>query len=172
MEIDTQQMEEFLRIQRQQSAQSQTQYQQQSASTTAFTDLLNEALTQQENKSTGMCGLPVTNANQSEMISKILLNPIDTTSVDADTDLLQSAFNSASGTLDLWDSYTKKLGSSDANNLRDVYSILENIDDHVNQLKTNAANLPTQNTELNSLVNELEIMATTERIKFNRGDYA
>lgn len=165
----TQQMDEYLRVQMQQS---QAPRQLPSGQTSTFTDLLNEALTKNETQGLGSSGL-APSVRQSEMISQMLLNPIEAKSAtDPDTDLLQSAFDSASGTLDLWDSYAKKIGSYDDNSLRDAYSILQNIGDQVSQLKSNAANLLSQNANFNSLVNELDIMATTERIKFNRGDYA
>ena len=173
MEIDSQQqMDELLRIQ----AQQQTARTQHPASTSAqpFEALFSQALHSQQQAAAPMPGLMPQGAGQAEMISQMLLNPIEPSQqVDATSDLLQSAFDSASGTLDLWDNYAKTLGSStEGSSLRNAYSILESIDNQVAQLKSQTAELGHQNSGLNALINELEIMTTTEKIKFNRGDYA
>ncbi|MCR5813367.1 MAG: hypothetical protein K6G15_02575 [Desulfovibrio sp.] len=172
MEIDSQQMDELLRIQAQQQS-ARTQH---SASTTSapFEAVFSQALHAQQQTAAPMGGLMPQGAGQAEMISQMLLNPIEPSQqIDATSDLLQSAFDNASGTLDLWDNYAKTLGSaSEGSSLRNAYSILEKIDDQVSQLKSQTAELGNQNGGLNALINELEIMTTTERIKFNRGDYA
>ena len=172
MEIDSQQMDDLLRIQRQQQGLSVRQQTADGVSGN-FEALFNEALTPQNTTQTPS-NIATPGMAQSGMISQMLLNPIEgTQGIDSDTDLLQSSFTAASGTLDLFDSYARTLASgTESGNLRNAYSILENIDSQVSQLKTNASQMQQQNPGLNSLVNDLEIMATTERIKFNRGDYA
>ncbi len=173
MEIDSQQMDELLRIQ----AQQQTARTQHPASTTSspFEAVFSQALNTQQQTTAPMAGgLMPQGAGQAEMISQMLLNPIEQTEqIDATSDLLQSAYDNASGTLDLWDNYAKALGSSsEGSSLRNAYSILENIGDQVAQLKSQSAELANPNNGLKDLINQLEIMTTTERIKFNRGDYA
>ena len=173
MEIDSQQMNELLRIQNQPTAQSTRQ--QTSGASGQFGSLFSEALNSQSGASqASLEAMPPLQAGQAAMISQMLLNPIEQTEpLTTQTDPVQSAFDSASGTLDLWDSYTSTLRSSqDGSNLRNAYSILENIGAQVAELKASAAQLSTQNPGLNSLINELDIMTTTERVKFNRGDYA
>ena len=173
MEINAQSMDEYLRIQRQSQSQTNRQQTQNSAPNTfdaVFSDALNA---QNQNSTNSVNGLIPHGVGQSQMISQMLLNNVDAqTSQAKESILLQSTFDNASGTLDLLDVYAQKLNSTDKVNLREAYSILETIGDKVEQLKTNAHSLSTPNFNLNSLINEIDIMATTEKIKFNRGDYA
>ena len=173
MEINSQHMDELFRIGIQQPAQSNPQ--KQSGSAEQFDNIFNEALAQSENSSVSvMSDSLLPRPCHADMISKMLLHPIDQDQTSgSETDLLQTAFDTASGTLDLWDSYASTLESSTGDNtLRKAYSILENIGTQVAQLKSNASSLKSQDYGLKSFINELDIMATTERIKFNRGDYA
>ena len=110
--------------------------------------------------------------SQSSMISQMLLGTTQSEPADIDEDVIQSAFSQASGTLDMWDSYVNALGSSGQDgSLREAYSLLQGIDGQVSALKSNTASVRGQNAGLDSLVNELDVMTTTEKIKFNRGDY-
>jgi len=69
-----------------------------------------------------------------------------------------------------WESYADKLAAgSEEGSLKQAYGVLENIETGVKRLKEE---LPSDaNAGLGSLVNELEVMTVTEKIKFNRGDY-
>ncbi len=69
-----------------------------------------------------------------------------------------------------WENYADKLAAgSGTDSLKQAYGVLENIETGVKQLKDD---LPSDaNAGLGSLVNELEVMTVTEKIKFNRGDY-
>lgn len=172
MNIDTQQMEEYLRIQVQPSTQTPRQVPSPSAPH-SFDSILNEAISAQDIAQSPTIGTLLPHgAGSSEMISQMLLQNVGGEPEAYDQrDLLENTFNNASGTLDLWDTYAKKLGSSQNTDLREAYSILESIGNQVEQLKSNASNLNTPNFGLNSFINEMDIMATTEKIKFNRGDY-
>ena len=64
------------------------------------------------------------------------------------------------------------LGDAGKNgSLRQAYALLQGIDGQVASLKENTAGLRGQNPGLDTLVNNLEVLATTEKFKFNRGDY-
>lgn len=111
-------------------------------------------------------------ASQASMISQMLLGAAQTESAGIDEDVIQNAFSQASGTLDMWDSYVNALGSSGQDgSLREAYSLLQGIDGQVAALKNSTESVRGQNAGLDSLVNELDVMTTTEKIKFNRGDY-
>jgi hypothetical protein len=74
--------------------------------------------------------------------------------------------------LDKWDKYAQNLQSgSGAVNLKEAYGVLQDIDGSVQQIKGENPDLAQQHPALQGLVSELEVMAVTERIKFNRGDY-
>lgn len=118
-------------------------------------------------------GMQASQASQASMISQMLLGVADENpDVNPHEDVLQEAFNQASGTLDMWESYVGTLGDvGKGGSLRDAYALLQGIDGQVNALKENTAGLRGQNPGLDTLVNNLEVLATTEKFKFNRGDY-
>lgn len=71
-----------------------------------------------------------------------------------------------------WEDYAAQVGAAaEGPNLRQANGMLESIENGVSDLKNQVAGLPGENPELDAMVEEVEIMAVTERIKFNRGDY-
>ncbi|MGE4535894.1 MAG: hypothetical protein AB7D37_02330 [Desulfovibrio sp.] len=82
----------------------------------------------------------------------------------------QAVMKNMDSLLAKWEDYADQLASgSGGDSLKQAYGVLENIETGVKQLKDD---LPSDaNTGLGSLVNELEVMTVTEKIKFNRGDY-
>ncbi|WP_421899112.1 hypothetical protein [Maridesulfovibrio sp.] len=69
------------------------------------------------------------------------------------------------------ESYAQQLGSSGEGGLKQAYSTLEGIQGGVESLKKDWPGVQSENPELGSIVSELETVAVTEQIKFNRGDY-
>lgn len=69
--------------------------------------------------------------------------------------------------LETLESYADKLGDSKTGDLRQAYAALEDLQSGVEDLKGMADSHP----GLKSVVDELEVLALTEQIKFNRGDY-
>lgn len=67
--------------------------------------------------------------------------------------------------LSAWDEYAATLGKG--GDLKGLWGRLENISGTVAQLKRKAGDDPA----VSPLLQELEILAATERFKFNRGDY-
>lgn len=118
-------------------------------------------------------GMQTAQASQASMISQMLLGATaQADEANPTEDVLQEAFTQASGTLDMWDSYVSTLGDAGKNgSLRQAYELLQGIDGQVAALKENTAGLRGQNPGLDTLVNNLEVLATTEKFKFNRGDY-
>lgn len=116
---------------------------------------------------------PMPGANRAGLISRMLLGDAEESSaLSPEEAVFEEAFSQASGALDLWDSYTQAIGSTRAeSSLRDAYALLEGIDNTVSSLRKDTSGLRGQNPGFDSLLNELEILTTTEKIKFNRGDY-
>lgn len=165
MEIDTQQLEGLLRAQEQQATLLRKNPEQGSG----FEALLSRQLGAVAATTTDESVLA--QVAQNGALAPVLLAPAAEETVDPDTAVLQAAFDQASGALDLWDSYASLLGTSASSTaLRDAWGLLENIDSQVAQIRSNPA-LP-RSAGLESILNELEIMTTTEKFKFNRGDYA
>ena len=111
--------------------------------------------------------LPPPGAGQAGLVSSLLMNGNTggTASVD-------QVCTQASGALDMWDDYITRLGDSSEGSLRGAYAVLEGLDEQVSALRRDTQSMNGQHPELDSLVNELAVMTTTEKFKFNRGDYA
>lgn len=170
MEINTEQLEALLRQQEQQA----TTARRQTGQSGGFDAILAQQLGAGAEQANAAASPLSPGAAQAGMISQMLLNGAgQSQAADPDAEILQEAFNQASGTLDLWDSYAKTLGSSSsgAGSLRDAYALLQGIDSQVAQLKQGTAGVRGQNPGFDSLLNELEVMTATEKFKFNRGDY-
>ncbi len=109
---------------------------------------------------------------QTSMVQQMLLQNAENVAASGTDSSVQSVLEQASGTLDMWESYSNKLRAPGAEgNLREAYSLLEGIESQVSSLKSASKETLEQNPELASLVNELEVMSVTEKVKFNRGDY-
>lgn len=166
MEIDTQQMEAVLRLQEQQASQLRKN----TSHGSDFETILNRQI--------GASGrlqpdaeAVISGTAQNDVLNRIMFSSDeDDKAIDPDSAVLQAAFEQASGALDLFDSYTRTLGSAGGSTtLRDAWGLLEGIDTQVAQIRTDSEGV--RNAELESLLNTLEVMTTTEKFKFNRGDY-
>ncbi len=71
------------------------------------------------------------------------------------------------GILERWENYAANLREVPGASLRSAWAELEGISGEVEQVK----GLTAGNPGLRGLADELEVLAVTERIKFNRGDY-
>lgn len=83
----------------------------------------------------------------------------------------QAVMENVDGILNQWEKYSGQLASGSSTQLRQAYGTLENIQTGVKKLKDEHPGLDGHSPQLSSLVNELEVMTVTEKIKFNRGDY-
>ena len=164
------QMEALLRLQAQQAEQVPKK---QAGQAGVFGAALAEALGAAPAQVGAAGGIRPPGAGSAEMISQMLLGATEQSqAADPDAAVLQEAFAQASGTLDLLDSYAKTLGSSvDGGSLREAYALLEGINSQVAQLRESTDGVRGKNPGLDSLLNELEVMAAAEQFKFNRGDY-
>ena len=80
----------------------------------------------------------------------------------------QEIMNRLESVLDQWEKYSQSLKTPD---LRNSFSILESIRHDLQNLQAELGQDSESAPGVNSLLNELEVMTVTERIKFNRGDY-
>lgn len=166
MEINTQNLEALLQLQEQQAQLPRKSNNQ----AKGFEALLQNQMAAEGANGSTINPLAAQEA-QANLYSQLILETQNTdTAMNPDMAVLDAAFQQASGTLDMWDKYAAILGSSPADSaLRDAYSLLEGIDDRIGEMRNNPA--ITGNIALNGLLNELEILSTTEKFKFNRGDY-
>lgn len=165
MEINTQQLEALHQLQEQQTPLNRKS----NLQSNGFETFLNNELA--NDVTTAPVVDPMGNLAPTDLYANFIAQGTDAIqATNPDVIAMQAAFDQASGTLDMWDSYVTLLGSSQAGPaLRQAYSLLDGIDARLGELKANPAT--SGNANLQGLLNELEIMSTTERIKFNRGDY-
>ncbi len=69
------------------------------------------------------------------------------------------------------EAYSRNLGKAEKADLRLAHAQLETMSKGLEALKESFPEMHEQNPELAGLFTELEVLATTERFKFNRGDY-
>jgi len=72
--------------------------------------------------------------------------------------------------LSKWENYSQIIGASNGN-LREGYSLLADIRQDIRAVKSDLAQTPNPGEGLETMVEDLDILATTEEFKFNRGDY-
>ena len=109
---------------------------------------------------------------QAGVISRMLLEPLDQAeSANPLEDALQLSFQQASGLLDSMNAYLNALSAFGVDgSLKAIYPLLEGLEQQMDSLKQGAAS-GEEHAGLASLINELEVLTTTEKFKFNRGDY-
>jgi len=117
--------------------------------------------------------LPPPPGAQAGVISQMLLEPLDQAeSANPLEDVLQQSFQQTSGLLDSLNAYVNALSARGADsNLKAIYPLLEGLEQQLRILKQGATPLEAKHAGLASLINELEVLATAEKFKFNRGDY-
>lgn len=88
-----------------------------------------------------------------------LLNPTEQTVMDKMDALLSQ-----------WENYSQIIGTKDGS-LREGYTLLADIKQNIQSVKEDLAHKSSQGSRLANMVEELDILTTTEEFKFNRGDY-
>lgn len=89
----------------------------------------------------------------------------------ADDSLVEALTGGLSTTLDSVDRYASMLSGRNADALKSAYGELDALDSSLAELRRNLGRLSRAEPELEGMVNELEVLAAAERIKFDRGDY-
>lgn len=70
-----------------------------------------------------------------------------------------------------FENYASRLASGGTGSLKTAHSLLQDLSQSVKTLRIDTEGLSTKNPSMESILNELDVIATTERFKFNRGDY-
>lgn len=82
----------------------------------------------------------------------------------------QTIMDKMSSLLSKWENYSQIIGAADGD-LREGYNLLADIRQDIREVKSDLAQNPGLGQNIESMVEELDILATTEEFKFNRGDY-
>ncbi len=69
------------------------------------------------------------------------------------------------------DDYADKLAGGATGSLRDAFSLLENTTDQLSAMRSAFPDMENSHPELAAMARELDVLTTTEKFKFNRGDY-
>ena len=80
----------------------------------------------------------------------------------------QTVMDKMNALLSKWEDYSQIIGSENGN-LREGYTLLADIRQNIQDVKGDLERTPVQG--LSAMVEELDILTTTEEFKFNRGDY-
>lgn len=150
-------------------------------SSTVFDDVLQQAIQQSDaniNSLEGNASLSAqTTVSQSTPAAEInaVSQALDT-ETDGNSEARYSAQRIVSGiehSLSGLDAYTSSLKNLDSGaSLKQAWQNLSAFTQSVENLRQNYADLSQQDSSLNAMINDLEIMAVTETYKFNRGDYS
>lgn len=90
---------------------------------------------------------------------------------DADTAMMRTFMEQADDSLQTLDGYAAALGKGE-NPARDAWQMLQNLDGRVSAMRESMGRMSANaSAGLEDVVNELEVLAATEKFKFNRGDY-
>ncbi|MGD9607808.1 MAG: hypothetical protein AB7U59_00495 [Desulfovibrionaceae bacterium] len=135
-------------------------------SSDAFASLLAKEVGAQASQESGLAAPPLSGLGAMAGLQ----NVEDASATAPTTEDASAAMDTMDSLLDQWDDYTEQLASgTQGDSLKKAYGVLENIASGVQELKNS---LPVgANSTLSSMVNEMDVLATTEQIKFNRGDY-
>lgn len=135
-----------------------------------FGDILAGKVRQSGSDATGAAGQPP--VSTSALGVAAMLQTDAAGGVGESSDSERAVMENMDTLLSEWENYAGELAAEDSEaTLRRAYGVLENIESGVKKLKDQWPDLGQDNPALGSLVNELEVMAVTEKIKFNRGDY-
>lgn len=106
-------------------------------------------------------------------IDPLILSSLDGvagTQAIQETELTQTIMTQMDGALSTFDSYAQTLSGQGAG--KNAWELLGSLDGQVAALRGNLSKLsPVAAPGLEGMVNELEVLAVTEKFKFNRGDY-
>ena len=82
----------------------------------------------------------------------------------------QTIMDKMSSLLSKWENYSQIIGAAHGD-LREGYNLLSDIRQDITDVRSDLAQNPGLGKNLEAMVEELDILATTEEFKFNRGDY-
>jgi hypothetical protein len=95
---------------------------------------------------------------------------VDSAAPISGPEALEKAAQEMEGMFATLDSYAGQLALDDKADLRQAYALLESLGGRIADFKSRHMTAGSQGP-LSSLLSELEVLTTTETIKFNRGDY-
>lgn len=83
----------------------------------------------------------------------------------------EEAANQMDGMVTTFERYANQMARNENADLREAYALLESMNGQIAGFKSQFPNAGEEMPELAAMLNELDVLATTETFKFNRGDY-
>ncbi len=130
-----------------------------------FAQILSQEMQSDSTTSSGALSGTVPMAGLGQTLqAAMLLNPTSQT-----TQTEQTVMEKMDSLLSQWENYSQAIGSSDGS-LKEGYHLLADIRQNIQEVKSSLSQT-TATPGISDMVEELDILATTEEFKFNRGDY-
>lgn len=165
---------ELERILLAQQQQAQTAKTKSADSSTAFEDILQGAIQKQDatrlDEEISLASLD--RSPQNMRIEEEDIERLQASDENTSTTSRQALLNEIENSLSSLDMYTRSVQNQASFNLKQAWQGLTAFNQSVNDLRQNYASLSEQDSSLDAMINDLEIMAVTETYKFNRGDYS
>lgn len=89
---------------------------------------------------------------------------------NADQDLETTITNQALTLLDSFEGYAKQMASGTSP--KSLYSALNGMEGQLSQMRNTLDGMKNPSSSLGGLLNELQVLTTTEKFKLNRGDFS
>jgi hypothetical protein len=134
----------------------------------AFEQMLNEALSPQTEQASGPAAKPLGGASLDALHTQLRSGL--TEAAGSGSSEGQPLLKSVDRVLEQWEKYAEELQSSPSN-LKQSYATLKEIGRNLDAVEAALQDQGGQDPALHPILNELQVMAVTEEIKLNRGDY-
>ncbi len=120
----------------------------------------------------GAAGLENAAAPAPGLRSMSLSGLLEDSASDSALTTVEEAAGQMENMFSTFESYADELALDDKANLRQAYGLLEKMNGQIAEFKSRFPNAGNEQPELATMLNELDVLVTTETFKFNRGDYA
>jgi hypothetical protein len=134
----------------------------------AFEQMLNKALSPQTGQASGPAAKPMTGASLDALHTQLRSGLTQAAPIDKPA--AEPLLTSVDRVLEQWEKYAEELQSGPSN-LKQSYDALKEIGRSLEAAEAALQEQGGEDPALDPVLNELRIMAVTEEIKFNRGDY-
>lgn len=134
----------------------------------AFEQMLNEAFSTKTEQASGPAAKPLTGASLDALHTQLRSGLTEATG--SENPEAQPLLESVDRVLEQWEKYAEQLQSRESN-LKQSYATLQEIGRNLEAVEAALQERDGGDPALHPLLNELQVMAVTEEIKLNRGDY-
>lgn len=155
--------EKLRAIQEQEAQRARTQ-----KSSDDFTDILSRQLDAgQAMSADGVSQSPVS----AQGVSVLPMTGMQANGLDSNPADFEEATTRMESMFSTFEQYADTIGREGTGDLREAYSLLESMNSQIAGFKERFPDASAQQPQFASLLNEIDVLATTETFKFNRGDY-